>query len=141
MSESGGVIQVNDTASLISAIAELNAQASGTWDIDLISNVTLNAQLPAIVLGLTTFNNRTLTINGEGHTLSGNNTFRGLFVYSGAVTIENLQISHAVARGGDGRNYGGGGAGLGGGLLIADDVAHGAVFARQRHPDQCRLRS
>jgi hypothetical protein len=129
MSVSGhqGLIEVNSTASLISAIQGIDSQPGGTFEIDLISNITLTTQLPAIVLSQSTFENLALTINGEGHTLSGNDTFRGLFVYSGNVTIENLQISHAVARGGDGRNGGGGGAGLGGGLLIADDVAHGAA--------------
>lgn len=126
MSDSGGVFQVGNTADLINAIAGVNAVASGSFEIDLTSNITLNAQLPAIVLTLTTFDSLTLTINGNGHTLSGNDTFRGLFVYSGPVTIENLQISHAIARGGDGRNDGGGAAGLGGGLFVADDVADGA---------------
>ena len=129
MSEHGAIIQVDSTADLISAINGINASPSGTYEIDFISNITLTAQLPAIVLNSGTgFDDLSFTINGEGHTLSGNDAFRGLFVYSGAVTVENLQISHAVARGGDGENGGGGGAGLGGGLYVADDVAHGAAL-------------
>ena len=67
----------------------------------------------------------TLTINGAGDSLigtNGSNTFRGLFVYSGNVSVNNLTISKTVATGGAGGSSGnftgGGGAGLGGGLFI-----------------------
>jgi hypothetical protein len=43
-----------------------------------------------------------LTINGVGNALNGGGTYRGLFVYSGHVTIENLTIENAVANGGAG---------------------------------------
>ena len=69
----------------------------------------------------------TLTINGAGDSLIGTNgsdTFRGLFVYSGNVSINNLTIKNAVATGGAGGyagNFaGGGGAGLGGGLFVGN---------------------
>jgi len=67
----------------------------------------------------------TLTIIGNGDSLigtNGANTFRGLFAYSGNVTVNNLTIQNAAAAGGAGGyggNFaGGGGAGLGGGLFI-----------------------
>jgi hypothetical protein len=71
-----------------------------------------------------------LVINGEGDTLNGADAYRGLFVYSGQVTIEDLTIKNAAAKGGaggSGSGGGGGGAGLGGGLFVADDAAHGAA--------------
>src|ERR1700759_2300962 len=54
----------------------------------------------------------TLTIDGNGHTLDGAGTYRGLFVYSGQVTIRNLTIQNAVATGGAGAaGVAGGGGG------------------------------
>ena len=68
-----------------------------------------------------------LTIDGGGFTLNGRPinqlpSQRGLLVYAGNVTIENLALNNMTAFGGNGGNAsnpGGGGAGLGGGLLIA----------------------
>ena len=69
----------------------------------------------------------TLTIDGAGDTLSGDDAFRGLFVYAGNVTIENLTLSDMLAQGdaGSSTNWGGGGggAGLGGGLFVGSNVA------------------
>ena len=44
----------------------------------------------------------------QGALLNGAHAYRGLFAHSGATTIEDLKIEHAVAHGGAG------GAGLGG---------------------------
>ena len=73
--------------------------------------MTLNSSLDAINLT----SGDTLTIDGAGGALDGAGAYRGLFVYSGAVTIKNLTIQNAVARGTTGVSGGGGGAGLGGG--------------------------
>ena len=58
-----------------------------------------------------------LTIAGANHVIDGSvngvPTQRGLFVYSGAVTIENLTIENCVAKGGVGGAGGGGGGGGG----------------------------
>ncbi len=65
----------------------------------------------------------TLTLDGQGAFLNGAGAHRGLFAYAGGVTINNLTIENAVARGGAGGDGatagGGGGAGLGGGLFVA----------------------
>ena len=66
-------------------------------------------------------NGVSLTVEGNGNALNGQNAHRGLFAYSGAVTIQDLTIenAHAVGgKGGDGGQGGGGGAGLGGGLFV-----------------------
>ncbi len=66
-------------------------------------------------------------LDGAGGTLDGGGTQRGLFVYAGKVTIENLTLQNMLAQGGAGGSAysggGGGGAGLGGGLFIGADVA------------------
>jgi uncharacterized protein with beta-barrel porin domain len=97
-----------DTTSLANCIT-----SGTTTSITLTGNITLSAILPAVTTGI--------TINGAGFTLSGNNQFRGFFVQSGTVEIENLAIVAAVAQGGAG---GAAGAGGGGGL-----GAGGAIYA------------
>ena len=64
------------------------------------------------------FAGRTFTIDGQSNTLSTTGNFRGFFVRGGGasvVTIQNLTISGARAKGGDSNARAGGGAGLGGG--------------------------
>jgi VCBS repeat-containing protein len=115
----------------VTSIAQLNAAivaadgvtAPGTVTITLGSNITFSATaLQAINLhpGVT------LVIEGDGHTLSGSGTQRGLFVYAGTVEINDLAINNMLARGGNGGLNGGGGAGLGGGLFVGADVAGNA---------------
>lgn len=90
--------------------------------ITFTANITLSANLPQV--------QSNVTINGGNFTLSGNNQYRGLYVASGTVAINNLNIVNATAQGGNGGNGyisssggrgggGGGGAGLGGALFIA----------------------
>jgi hypothetical protein len=113
---------------------------TGSYTITIQGTITATADLTAIDLDAGV----SLTINtaGGGGTLSGNGLYRGLFVYQGDVTVENLTITSAVALGGAG--VGGGGAGLGGGLFVAgttDGAGNGGVVTlddvnllrRQRH--------
>ena len=84
-------------------------------EFNFTANITLTSNLPAINLG----SNTSLIINGNGTNLDGAGQYRGLFVFSGDVSIDNLNINHTVAHGGAGGSPGGGGgAGLGGGLFI-----------------------
>jgi hypothetical protein len=115
---------VTDTASLNAAIETIDLATQhgtlGAYTIDLANNITLTTQLDAINIAA----GASLTIAGAGGggTLDGANTYNGLFVYSGTVTVENLSIDDAVAEGGaggSGLSGGGGGAGLGGGLFVA----------------------
>ncbi|MBZ9967805.1 autotransporter outer membrane beta-barrel domain-containing protein [Mesorhizobium sp. BR1-1-2] len=101
---------VGNEAELRSALA---TQANG--DTIILSNdITLTAggggNLPEV--------HSDVTISGGGHTLSGGGDYRGLFVTSGTVRVENLTISNALAQGGTSIYGGGGGAGLGGALFI-----------------------
>lgn len=80
--------------------------------------IDLGAMLPPIA--------RNLTIDGTAFgnvVIDGGSLYRAFFVESGTVTIENLQIQHARAIGGNGGKAvygagGGGGAGLGGAVFI-----------------------
>jgi hypothetical protein len=123
----------------ITTVDELNevlvqaaGKSSGNYEIDLAAgaNIELTTELKAINLqpGVT------LDIKGNGATLDGKNETtgvsdnqRGLFVYSGVVTIENLTVANTTATGGTGGMGGGGGAGMGGGLFIANDTTNNAA--------------
>jgi hypothetical protein len=131
-----------NTATLNGAIRTIDTFGQpGNYEIDLTDNITLTSQLLAINLPAGV----TLTINGEGHTIDGNNNqYNGLFVYSGDVTIENLTIANAAAKGGNGGTGdvgGGGGAGLGGGLFVAGaTTAQGAgVSPGTKEPGQATV--
>ena len=103
-----------------------DAGTGNSYTFTFTQSVTLSQQLYAVNL---TDKTSTLTINGGNATLSGNNQFNGLFIYSGTVNVSNLTISNAVAQGGAGGTGagtgggGGGGAGLGGGLFVASGGA------------------
>ena len=109
---------VNSDASLRAAIT-----SAGSGDrIVFTGNITLAADLPAVQTNV--------TIVGNGNSLSGNNQFRGLFIgaFSGAtqvpvtVAVQDLTITNTRARGGTGGQRGGGGAGLGGAIFVANQA-------------------
>jgi outer membrane autotransporter protein len=106
---------VTSEAELRNAITFANGNPNTV--INLQANVTLSADLPALQA-------TGMTFNGGGNTLSGGGEHRGLFVYSGTASIENLTITGTQAKGGDGQLPGGlfagsgGGAGLGGALFV-----------------------
>ncbi len=128
------VLTASNQLSLDNAIKQINAATSGSYEIDLGSDITLgnDASTGGQLVPIELQSGVTLTINGNGHTLDGAHAFRGLFVYSGTVTVEHLSLNDMAAVGGNGASaaFGaGGGAGLGGGLFVANDVAHGAASA------------
>ncbi len=98
---------------------DLSTASNTAFSITFAGNITLTQDLWAIDLT----NGNSLTIDGANHSLNGQDSFRGLFAYAGAITIENLAIDHTKAQGGQGgasdNAGGGGGAGLGGGLFVA----------------------
>ena len=98
----------NDTGagSLRAAIESLNVAGAGTHSITFASGldpIALVSNLPMIT-GI----GQTITINGAGNTVSGENTARLFFVAGGDVTIENMTLKQGLSDGGDGG--GGGGA-------------------------------
>ena len=104
-------VDVANESQLSNAIS--NAANGDT--ITFTANITLSANLPAVT--------KNITFNGGNFSLSGNNQYRGLFVQSGSVAINDLKIENAKAQGGKGGNGdngsgGGGGGGLGGALFV-----------------------
>jgi hypothetical protein len=110
------VFNVADETTLNADIANVDAANAGAYQINFTASIGETVALEAINLkpGVT------LTIDGAGFALDGANAQRGLFVYAGAVTVEDLTIQNAAAVGG---GINGGGAGLGGGLLVGSNVA------------------
>lgn len=123
------------------ALAYANAQSSPVT-INIQTNVTLSGPLSPI------FNS--VTINGNGNTISGNNTTRIFMVgvdeatrSSGAVagsivasrpqvSINSVTLASGVAQGGNGGSGGGGGMGAGGALFVnasADVTLSNVSFA------------
>jgi hypothetical protein len=88
--------------------------------------ITLLHELP-LILG----NHTVIDGNRAPHlTISGHDKFRVFFVgdasHNVSATIENLTISHALAKGGDGgsgASPGGAGAGLGGAIFVSSDAS------------------
>ena len=114
-------IVIHTEADLDGAIDQIdnNANSGQSFLIQLQptgGDLTLTQDMPLLNAG-----NDTVTIDGGGSILDGDGQFRGVFVQSGDVTVQNLTIQNMLAEGGAGGAglaAGGGGAGLGGGLFV-----------------------
>ena len=115
------------TTTTVTSAAQLQTAITSAAPGDTIvlgADITLTADLPAIAADL--------RFDGAGHTISGDNQFRGLVVGNlsagpvpVSVSIENVSIVNTVAQGGNGgtgAQGGGGGAGLGGALFVASSA-------------------
>jgi len=113
------------TGSLSWAIKQAN-QSSGNDIIELTTDVRL--QLAPELKRMDVLINSNVEIRGNGYRISGDNDNDGivdlngedrplLFIKSGDVALKNLTLANGVAQGGN-SNRGGGGAGMGGALLI-----------------------
>jgi hypothetical protein len=114
---SAATYAVTDEASLRASLQAVDVGGTAT-DVD---NTIQFANDIAIATDLWAINLPTgaaLVIDGAGHALDSGNLARGLFLYAGSVTVQNLTIRNAVANGGQGNDGGGAGAGLGGGLFV-----------------------
>jgi len=84
------IYNVGTAAELATAIA--NAEANpGADTINLTADITLTAELSATTI------TQSLTINGQGHTLSGNDLYSGFYVQSTGTmtfTLQNTTIEH-----------------------------------------------
>src|ERR1700722_104690 len=116
---------VTSAAGLNTEIVAADAAAanSGTYVISLGTNISLGST------ALEAFNlpqGVTVDLIGNGFTLNGGGTQRGLFVYAGALDIQSLTLANMTAQGGTGGPggfAGGAGAGFGGGLFVGANVA------------------
>lgn len=101
----------------VNSYAELSAALGA-----LTGNDTINVRADIAVTGsLGVIQTTNLVINGNGFTIDGGRTQRGLLVESGTVTVSNVTLQNLVAHGGNGGNEllgGGGGLGAGGAILV-----------------------
>jgi hypothetical protein len=109
-------ITISTELALNSAIAQIDnglnfdgsAAATGTaYTINLGIGFTLGSDIMALALvksATLTIDGQTNTING-GYTGSAGSGYRGFLVYQGDVTIQNVTITDAVARGGAGGSF------------------------------------
>src|SRR5438067_7543377 len=100
------VTNTNDAGagSLRQAITDANAAAGGTINVNAPGLIILSSPLPII--------SSSVTVNGGGALVSGNNLFRVFFVDAPpatAVNFNDLVVLNGRAKGGDGGRGGAGG--------------------------------
>ncbi|MFZ1387716.1 MAG: Ig-like domain-containing protein [Thiolinea sp.] len=100
-----------NTGTLSWAIRQANATA-GADTITLKTDVSIQGVMKSLI-----DSDLTLQNDGNPRSISGNNTYRPLFIKSGTVIIKNLTLKEGKAKGGA-SDEGGGGAGLGGALFV-----------------------
>src|SRR3972149_3559383 len=86
---------INAANNAVGSNGDCGALSSGddTITFDINSTITLSSQLPAILSG-----RGTLSIDGGGHTISGNNAVRVFYVNAGAtLNIQNITIANGNA--------------------------------------------
>ncbi|MGJ8662277.1 MAG: choice-of-anchor D domain-containing protein [Marinicella sp.] len=113
------VTETNDdgTGLTVNSLSWAILQANTTVGDDVIelnTDVTITGVMKRLI-----DSNTTLQSDATRRTIDGNNQFRPLFIKSGQVTIQDLDINNGLAEGGSSTN-GGRGAGLGGGLFVYD---------------------
>ena len=109
-------VTINITADLKFDRAVSDSDAEFRGGLPMLSNPAMN-----------------LIINGNGHTIDGQQQIRGFMVTTGTVAINDINIKNMLAHGGEGGtglSSGGGGAGLGGALFVG---AGGDVTIKNVH--------
>lgn len=118
---------------LNSAIQTVNDSESGDSTVNITGNITTTGLLrPLNVDGTFMYQDLTISVLGNGHTLTTSGTHPLFFVGGNldgsaahTVTISNLTLTNGKAKGGNGGSAsgGGGGAGMGGALFIANGAS------------------
>jgi hypothetical protein len=91
---------LNDAIKAIDLASQAATGAGVHYVINLAANTTIAVDAALYAINLRGADS--LDIEGHGGTLDGKNNQRGLFVYAGAVTIEDLTIENMKAIGGAG---------------------------------------
>lgn len=107
------------TGNVVNTLSWAIAQANTTpgddtiiLDTDVISDGVMTRLIDSnVTIQSADSNNR--------HYINGNATYRPLFIKSGTVTLQNINIDNGLAKGGD-SGVGAPGSGMGGGLFIYD---------------------
>ena len=120
----------NSIASLKAAIYSVNNDASASSVIEIQADITLNDVLPLNnlfpLIGNNVAGDKSVTINGNGHTINGNALYRPFFSSANTTVINDLTITNCLAKGGSSANAqiaGGAGAGMAGGFFLHGDNA------------------
>ncbi|GGA43250.1 VCBS repeat-containing protein [Okeania sp. KiyG1] len=109
----------NTPGTLSKAILDANNRP-GNDTIVIKNNVRLSGEMIQLIdSNITITGDDPDTAQEERARISGDNTYRPLFVRSGTVNINNLNLTNGTAQGGN-SNLSGGGAGMGGALFIYD---------------------
>lgn len=110
---------------LASAIAEYNSNAGDDFRIILSNDVILSGNLPAITgnVDLLGAENGSLKIEGNGNSINGVGTYRGLYIdtktTAATVSVADIEFASCYAAGGNGGSgASGGGGGMGAGAAI-----------------------
>jgi Ca2+-binding RTX toxin-like protein len=108
------------TGTLSYAILQAN-QLAGDDTITIESDVRLTGVMQTVVDSNINIVGNNYSISGDANNngINDNSDVRSLFIQSGTVSISDLIITNGRAQGGD-SGFGGGGAGMGGGLFIYD---------------------
>ena len=110
------VTVVNDdgTGTVAGTLSKAILDANATAAVD--DTITLNTNV-LVTGGIQTLINSNIDFIGNNFSVDGGSAFRPFFVKSGTVNLSNMTVTNGRALGGSSR-WGGGGAGMGGGLFI-----------------------
>ena len=116
---------VGTSTDLQNAIIAANGGGAGTGIINFTSNIDLTVPFGSPNLRpIDTFPDFSpatfpITVNGLGNQLQGGGNFRGFFVRGGSVTLNGINFIGTASFGGNGgETSGGGGAGIGGAMIV-----------------------
>lgn len=116
---SAATFAVDSQASFYNAMRSIALDRSNNHTINITGSFAMSGNVAPVVLD----DGRSLTINGNGHTIDGQDQYRPFFISSSSpttgggptVTISDLNIANGAGIGGSGS---GGGMGAGGGLFV-----------------------
>lgn len=84
----GQTLNVGSTSDLQNAILLMNS-ANGTYTLNITNNFSLNQQVHDIT------GNSNITINGNGHTIDGANSYLPFTIDGGTVTLQSLNMTNS----------------------------------------------
>lgn len=114
-------VNVSTYAELVTAVVNASGEPpdNGQYTIQFTQDLTYDGSSATNLFTLTK-DGSPLVIDGGGYSLDMLSADRAFFVVGGDVTIQNMEIANAVAKGGDGGAAAGGGMGAGGAIFVAD---------------------
>jgi Ca2+-binding RTX toxin-like protein len=109
----------------VATFNELQSNLNGSGTITLTNDIVLGGGLGDITAG------EDLTIEGNGHSISGNNNHQIFTINGGSLRLVNVTLEEGRAEGGDGTDGGGGGLGAGGAIYMDGGtlVTEGVTFS------------